>query len=46
MGEALMTTTDAADVTYDGLADIHEAAEFLSLSRSTLYEMMDNGNLP
>ena len=30
----------------DGLLTVREAAEFLSISRSKLYEMMDNGELP
>ena len=29
----------------DGLVTIREAARFLSLSRSTLYQMMDKGEL-
>ena len=29
----------------DGLLTVREAAEFLSISRSKLYEMMDNGEL-
>ena len=29
----------------DGLVTVREAARFLSLSRSTLYQMMDKGDL-
>ena len=30
----------------DGLMTVREAAEFLSLSRATLYTLMDRGELP
>jgi excisionase family DNA binding protein len=30
----------------DGLATVEEAARFLSVGRSTLYGLMDAGNLP
>ncbi len=30
----------------DGLMSLKEAAEFLSISRSKLYEQMDHGELP
>jgi excisionase family DNA binding protein len=33
------------DVVADGLTSVMEAASFLSLSRSTLYELMDSGHL-
>jgi excisionase family DNA binding protein len=32
-------------VTADGLASIREAEEFLSVGRSTLYKLMDSGEL-
>ncbi len=34
------------DLVQDGLVSIGEAAEFLAVSRSTLYELMDQGRLP
>jgi excisionase family DNA binding protein len=33
------------DLLKDGLTTVAEAAKFLSLGRSTLYELMDNGEL-
>ena len=42
------TTEDGSDRTElvaDGLMTVKEAAEFLSVSRSTLYTMMDAGEL-
>jgi excisionase family DNA binding protein len=33
------------NLTADGLADVREAAEFLSMSRSSLYKLMDTGEL-
>jgi excisionase family DNA binding protein len=45
-----MTTTPACskkpDLTIDGFADVHEAAEFLSMSRSSIYKLMEAGELP
>jgi excisionase family DNA binding protein len=42
--------TDAAqadeDLVADGLVTVAEAAKFLSLSRATLYQLMDQGQLP
>ena len=40
-----MTDSDAALVE-DGLMKVAEAAAFLSLSRATLYTLMDRGELP
>ncbi len=40
-----MTDTDAALVE-DGLMKVAAAAAFLSLSRATLYTLMDRGELP
>jgi excisionase family DNA binding protein len=37
--------TENLDVVADGLMAVAEAAKFLSLSRSTLYELMDEGRL-
>ena len=36
---------DRSALVADGLMTIQEAAEFLSVSRSKLYELMDNGEL-
>ncbi len=41
-----MTDRDAAAVVSDGLLRVGEAAAFLSLSRATLYTLMDRGELP
>ena len=30
----------------DGLVTVREAAKFLSVSRTTIYELMDDGELP
>ncbi len=40
-----MTSRDRADLVADGLVTVQEAAQFLSISRSKLYELMDNGEL-
>ena len=40
-----MTSRDRADLVADGLVTLQEAAQFLSVSRSKLYELMDNGEL-
>jgi excisionase family DNA binding protein len=37
--------SEIEDLLVDGLATVAEAAEFLSLGRSTLYELMDKGEL-
>jgi excisionase family DNA binding protein len=39
-------TSEKPDLTADGFADVPEAAEYLCLSRSTVYKMMDNNDLP
>jgi excisionase family DNA binding protein len=36
---------DQADLVADGLVTVQEAAVFLSISRSKLYELMDTGRL-
>ena len=36
---------DRAELVADGLVTVQEAAQFLSISRSKLYELMDNGEL-
>ena len=36
---------EARTIVADGLMTISEAAEYLSISRSKLYEMMDDGEL-
>ena len=36
---------DQADLVADGLVTVQEAALFLSVSRSKLYELMDKGEL-
>ena len=41
----MLTDNDAALVE-DGLLKVSEAATFLRLSRSTLYTLMDQGELP
>jgi excisionase family DNA binding protein len=35
-----------ASLTAEGFADVPEAAEFLGLSRSTIYKLMEDGSLP
>ncbi len=39
------TTQHQANLVADGLVSVREAALFLSVSRSKLYELMDNGEL-
>ena len=34
------------DLVSEGLMTVREAAEFLGLSRSTVYELMESGELP
>jgi excisionase family DNA binding protein len=41
-----MNTEPAEPTTNDGLANIRQAEEFLAVSRSTLYVLMDKGDLP
>lgn len=41
-----METPQSVEVVSEGLATVAEASDFLSLSRSTLYNLMDAGNLP
>jgi len=41
-----METERRLNYVLDGLMDVHEAARFLSLSRSTIYVLMDEGRLP
>ncbi len=41
----LVAPRDEADIVADGLVTLREAALFLSISRSKLYELMDNGEL-
>ncbi len=40
-----MTPRDRADLVADGLLTVQEAAQFLSVPRSKLYELMDHGQL-
>jgi excisionase family DNA binding protein len=37
--------TKQPDLTADGFADVHEAAEFLSMSRSSVYKLMESEDL-
>ncbi len=39
-------TAEKPDLTAEGFADVAEAADFPSLARSSLYKLMDNGELP
>jgi excisionase family DNA binding protein len=39
-------STDKAGAVSDGLMDIREVAKFLSVGRSTVYVLMDEGRLP
>ena len=38
-------TAKMPDLTVDGFADVHQAAEFLSMSRSSIYKLMESGDL-
>lgn len=38
--------TTKTDLVADGLLSVEEACAFLSVGRSTLYELMDRGELP
>jgi excisionase family DNA binding protein len=42
----MTTATSPETLVADGLAPIAEACEFLGLSRSNLYTIMDRGELP
>lgn len=42
----LHSPADSEDLVADGLVGNPEAGEFLSVSRSKLYELMDSGDLP
>jgi excisionase family DNA binding protein len=35
----------ASDVTTDGFADVNEAAQFLRVSRASIYKLMESGDL-
>ena len=39
-------TSEPTDLVADGLVTVREAAGFLRLSRSTVYALMDRGELP
>jgi excisionase family DNA binding protein len=41
-----MTDNAAAELVEDGLVTVSEAAGFLSVARSTVYLLMDRGELP
>lgn len=41
-----MTNTEKCDLVADGLMTVSEAAKFLGISRSALYNIMDAGELP
>ncbi|MFI5398499.1 MAG: helix-turn-helix domain-containing protein [Candidatus Binatia bacterium] len=43
--DASGTIEREVDMVQDGLAGVREAAKFLSLSRSTLYALMESGQL-
>ena len=45
-GDLRSAEHDRADIVADGLVTVSEAASFLSLSRSTLYTLMDRGDIP
>ena len=49
MGDSLpedpMASVDRAELVADGLVTVQEAGQFLSVSRSKLYDLMDNGEL-
>jgi excisionase family DNA binding protein len=38
-------TEKKIDLCADGFADVHEAAQFLSMSRSSIYKLMESGDL-
>jgi excisionase family DNA binding protein len=39
------TAIEKPDLTSDGFADVQDAAEFLSMSRSSVYKLMEAGHL-
>jgi excisionase family DNA binding protein len=39
------TTAKKPSLAADGFADVHEAAEYLSMSRSSVYKLMESGDL-
>lgn len=39
-------TADKSDLTTEGFADVIQAADYLKLARSSVYKLMDNGELP
>ncbi len=43
--ESRTDTSDSVDIVSEGLLTVLQAATFLSVSRSKLYEMMDSGEL-
>jgi excisionase family DNA binding protein len=40
------TVETTGDLTSEGFADVPDAAEYLSLARSSVYKLMDRGDLP
>ena len=46
VGGAALGLQEEADLVADGLMTVQEAAGFLRLSRSTVYTIMDRGELP
>ena len=44
--ESRTDTSDSVDIVSEGLMTVLQAAEFLSVSRSKLYAMMEAGQLP
>jgi excisionase family DNA binding protein len=45
LAEKIREKGEARTIVADGLMTVPEAAEYLSISRSKLYEMMDSGEL-
>jgi excisionase family DNA binding protein len=46
MGEYTVSKTHARGAGQEGLGRINEVAKFLGVSRTTVYQMMRNGDLP
>jgi excisionase family DNA binding protein len=44
-GTSMTVTAKKADLTADGFADVQQAAEFLGLKRSSIYKLMESGDL-
>jgi excisionase family DNA binding protein len=44
-GKIMSAPPKKPDLTAEGFADVHEAAEFLSMSRSSVYKLMESGDL-